>query len=298
MNDQVNNLKENIDITVKQILEYELFSLGGYKLSVYEIVGAFVIILIGFIVSKLVKKLIYKSDKIDIGKKFAFAQIFHYLIVIVVFFLAIKVLGVNISPLLLGSGAILVGIGLGLQNLFLDFISGIIILADRTIKVGDVIDIDGTVGKVQEIKMRTTTIVTRENKSIIFPNAALTTNKLINFSHNDEIVLFDINVGVHYDTDLDLVERLMKAAALENSDVLKEPAPVVRLESFGESSLDMKMYYSTRNLFRQPIVRSSIRRAILTKFRENNVNIPYPIRTLDFPYGQSINGDKNKKAEN
>jgi small-conductance mechanosensitive channel len=194
-----------------------------------------------------------------------------------------KVLGVDISPLLVGSSVILVGIGLGLQNLFLDFISGVIILLDRTIQVGDVVDIDGVIGEVQEIKMRTTTILTRDNKSIIFPNSVLTKNRLVNFSHNDEVVAFEITVGVHYDTDLELLEKLMLEAALENESVLKEPAPSVRLENFGDSSLDFKMFYNTKNLFRQPTMRSNIRKSILRKFRENGISIPYPIRTLEFP---------------
>ncbi|ASW75325.1 mechanosensitive ion channel protein MscS [Chryseobacterium piperi] len=283
MNDEVKNIKENVSVTFKEILEYQIFSLGKYNLTVYEVLGALIIIILGFFISKFARRFIYKSEKLDFGKKFAFAQILHYLIVIVIFFLAMKMLGVNISPLLVGSGAILVGIGLGLQNLFLDFISGVIILFDRTIQAGDIIDVDGTIGKVQEIKMRTTTVLTRDNKNIIFPNSILTKDKLVNFSHNDEIVSFDINVGVHYDSDLDLVEKLMKEAALEHEEVLNDPPPVVRLENFGDSSLDMKMYYNSKNLFKQPSIRSGIRKAVLKKFRENNVNIPYPIRTLDMP---------------
>lgn len=283
MNDEVKNIKENVSVTFKEILEYQIFSLGKYNLTVYEVLGALIIIILGFFISKFARRFIYKSEKLDFGKKFAFAQILHYLIVIIIFFLAMKMLGVNISPLLVGSGAILVGIGLGLQNLFLDFISGVIILFDRTIQAGDIIDVDGTIGKVQEIKMRTTTVLTRDNKNIIFPNSILTKDKLVNFSHNDEIVSFDINVGVHYDSDLDLVEKLMKEAALEHEEVLNDPPPVVRLENFGDSSLDMKMYYNSKNLFKQPSIRSGIRKAVLKKFRENNVNIPYPIRTLDMP---------------
>ena len=297
MNDGVNNIKENVSITFKEILEYQIFSLGKYNLTVYEVLGALIILLLGFIISKFSRRIIYKYEKLDYGKKFAFSQILHYFVVIVVFFLVMKTLGVNISPLLVGSGAILVGIGLGLQNLFLDFISGVIILFDRTIQAGDIVDIDGTVGKVQEIKMRTTTVLTRDNKNIIFPNSILTKDKLINFSHNDEVVSFDINVGVHYNSDLELVEKLMKEAALEHEGVLADPPPVVRLENFGDSSLDMKMFYNSKDLFKQPAIRSGIRIAILEKFRTNNINIPYPIRTLDLPKEVSFEKiDKNKSG--
>lgn len=282
MREGANELKNAVSLTFKDILEYKIFSLDQHTLTVYEIVGAGLIVFLGIFTSKFVKRLIYKSERIDLGKKFAFSQMIHYIILVIIFFLSMKTLGVNISPLLLGSGAILVGIGLGLQNLFLDFISGIIILLDRTIQVGDIMEIEGMVGKVQEIRIRTTAVLTRDNKSVILPNSILVKDKLINFSHNDDTVQFEIEVGVSYKTDLNLAERLMIEAAIENEDVLKTPEPVVRLDKFGDSSLDLKLFYFSKNLFRQPKIRSDIRKSILNKFRENGVNIPFPIRTLEF----------------
>lgn len=192
-------------------------------------------------------------------------------------------LGVNVSPLLVGSGAILVGIGLGLQNLFLDFVSGVIILVDRTVRVGDIIDVDGTIGEIQEIQLRTTTILTRDNKNIIFPNSLLTKNRLINFSHNDDRVAFSISIGVAYDTDLDLAIKLMLQSAKEQGEVLKDPHPSVRLENFGDNALELKMFYFSKNLFRQPKVSSEIRKSILKRFQQNNIGIPYPTRSIDLP---------------
>lgn len=295
--DGVQEISENVSLTFKEILEYNIFSLGKYSLSVYEILAAVLVILVGIVIARVIRKLIYRSQKLEISKKFAFSQILQYVVFIITFFLVMKSLGVNISPLLVGSGAILVGIGLGLQSLILDFISGVVILIDRTIKVGDVVDIDGTIGKVDEIKMRTTTVETRDRKHMIFPNSVLTKDKLVNFSHNNDVVAFDIEVGVHYDTDLEIAEKLMIQAALENEEVLQEEQyfPTVRLESFGESSLDLKMFYHSKNLFRQPKIRSDIRKSILKKFRENNINIPYPIRTLDMPFQNIDNKEKEEK---
>ena len=283
MDEQVQKLKDNVSLTFKDILEYELFTLGHYSLSVYELLAAILAIVFGWLVSRTIKSLIYKSEKFDLAKKFAFSQIIHYIIVIFTLFMAMKALGINISPLLLGSGAILVGIGLGLQNLFLDFISGVIILLDRSVKVGDVIDVHNTIGQVMEIRMRTTTVLTRENKNIIFPNSILTKERLINFSHSDDVVRFVIEVGVHYDTDINLAEKLMLETIEEHPDVIQTEKATVFLENFGESSLDLKLFYYSRNLFSAPAVRSEIRRKILDKFREHNINIPFPIRTLDFP---------------
>lgn len=283
MNDDVKKLTDEVSMTFKDLLEYKIFSLGKYTLTVYEIAAAVILILLGYFAVFIVKKLVYRSDRLDLGKKFAFSQILKYIIFIITFFIVMRTLGVNISPLLVGSGAILVGIGLGLQNLFLDFISGIIILLDRTVRVGDVVDVDGTVGQVQEIQMRTTTVLTRDNKNIIFPNSMLTKDRLVNFSHNDSKAAFDIEVGIHYDSHIELASKLMIEAALEHTDILKDPAPTVRLEEFADSALIMKMFFYSENLFRSPRVKSDVRKSILTKFRENSINIPYPIRTLDLP---------------
>lgn len=302
MEDQVQKIREDVSLTFKDFLEYELFSLGKYTLSVYEIFAALIIIIFGIFISKMVRRFVYKSERFDVGKKFAFTQIFQYIIIIITFFLVMKSLGVNISPLLVGSGALLVGIGLGLQNLILDFISGVIILLDRSIKVGDVVDIEGTIGKVEEIKMRTTTILTRDSKSMIFPNSVLTKEKLINFSHNFNLVRFNVDVGVHYDTDIDLAEKLMIEAAKENKEVHQNKEPFVWLQDFGDSSLDLSLFYFSTNLFSAPRIRNEIRKTILRKFRENKINIPYPIRTLEFPQqkegSKTENENENEKIPN
>ena len=150
----MNKISGDVGLSFQQFLEYNVFSIGKYSLSVYEILAAVLVVLLAIVINKLAKKLIFKSDKVAIGKKFAMSQILYYIIFIIAAVMVMKSLGVNISPLLLGSGAILVGIGLGLQNLFLDFISGVIILFDRSVQMGDIIEIDGTIGEVQEISMR------------------------------------------------------------------------------------------------------------------------------------------------
>lgn len=292
MKDQVGEISENVGLTFNQFLQYEILSLGKYSLSVYEILAALIIVLLAIFLNRVTKKLIYRSDKVDIGKKFAISQILYYIIFIIATIMVMKSLGVDISPLLLGSGAILVGIGLGLQNLFLDFISGVIILFDRSVQMGDTIDIDGTIGEVKEIRMRTTTIQTRERKSVIYPNSLLTKDKLVNFSHDSPAVIFTIEVGVGYETDIDLASSLLEKAARENPAVLQDKPIIVRLENFGDSSLDLKLYYYSLKLFEAPQIRSDIRKAILSNFRENKINIPFPIRTLKFPDTEKITDEK------
>lgn len=286
MEEKAQQITQDMGTTFNDFLEQEIFSFGKYTLYAGEVLVAIVIFIIGITISKIIKKFIYRNDKIDIGKQFALTQISHYIIITITGFIILNVLGITTDSLLLSSSALLVGIGLGLQNLFLDFVSGIIILLDRSIKVGDVVEVEGIIGKVREIKMRTTTLKTRENKSMIFPNAALTKDKIINFSHVDRLVRFEIAVGVHYDSDVELVEKLMLQVAKENIEVDSKRTPFVWLENFGDSSLDFKLYYFSKSLFTAPRIRNEIRKDILRKFRENGVTIPYPIRTLEFPNGK------------
>ncbi|EQB92482.1 mechanosensitive ion channel protein MscS [Elizabethkingia anophelis 502] len=246
-------------------------------------ISSAVIVLVGLGIVRVFKSLIYKSEKIDVGKKFAFAQILKYIIIVFTAILAFRTLGVDVSPLLLGGSVILVGIGLGLQNLFLDFISGVIILLDRSIKVDDVVEIENVVGKVQQINIRTSTILTRDNKSMIIPNSILTKNKIVNMSYDDDVANFGISIGVGYDSDVDLVMKLMLEAAKEHPEVFQEKPAVARLSNFGDSSLDFSLFFNSRYLFKAEAIKSDLRLSILNKFRENNIDIPFPIRTLYTP---------------
>ncbi|MDV3866040.1 mechanosensitive ion channel protein MscS [Elizabethkingia anophelis] len=272
-----------MELTLKEILEYHIFALGQYSLTVYQLISSAVIVLIGLGIVRIFKSLIYKSEKIDVGKKFAFAQILKYIIIVFTAILAFRTLGVDVSPLLLGGSVILVGIGLGLQNLFLDFISGVIILLDRSIKVDDVVEIENVVGKVQQINIRTSTILTRDNKSMIIPNSILTKNKIVNMSYDDDFANFGISIGVGYDSDVDLVMKLMLEAAKEHPEVFQEKPAVARLSNFGDSSLDFSLFFNSRYLFKAEAIKSDLRLSILNKFRENNIDIPFPIRTLYTP---------------
>ncbi|MCT3734936.1 mechanosensitive ion channel [Elizabethkingia anophelis] len=272
-----------MELTLKEILEYHIFALGQYSLTVYQLISSAVIVLIGLGIVRIFKSLIYKSEKIDVGKKFAFAQILKYIIIVFTAILAFRTLGVDVSPLLLGGSVILVGIGLGLQNLFLDFISGVIILLDRSIKVDDVVEIENVVGKVQQINIRTSTILTRDNKSMIIPNSILTKNKIVNMSYDDDVANFGISIGVGYDSDVDLVMKLMLEASKEHPEVFQEKPAVARLSNFGDSSLDFSLFFNSRYLFKAEAIKSDLRLSILNKFRENNIDIPFPIRTLYTP---------------
>src|SRR5690606_8091737 len=194
--------------------------------------------------------------------------------------LSLEIVGFNLSVLLAGSAALLVGLGLGIQNLFSDYISGIVILVDASVKMGDVIEVNNIVGTVEEIRLRTTTILTRDDKYIIIPNSDLTRNELINWTHNALASRFEVTVGVDYSSDVELVTNLLKEAAAEEPGVLQKPAPFVRFNNFGDSSLDFSVYFWVEDVFRVENAKSQMRYRILDKFRKNGVSIPFPQRVM------------------
>ena len=238
-------------MSLKEFLEYPILSIHTYTLHMYQVIGVAVVICVSYIVEKISKKIFYRrSSQVDKGTKYALHQIVYYGIIIVTFLIIMRILGVNISPFLVGSSAVLVGIGLGLQNLFLDFISGVIILLDKSVRV---------------------------------PNSYLTKDKLTNYSSHDAANAFYIDIGVDYKTDIKMVENLLVEAAKENPDISKEREPYIRLNDFADSSLNLRLYFFSNDPFHISHTRSEIRKSILEKFRANNVNIPFPTTTIDFP---------------
>lgn len=270
---------------IQEILEYKIFSINDYQLFVHDLVGVFVIILLVFIISRLIRSLLSHSKYLDDGSKYALGKISFYILIALAFFFSTKTLGIDISPLLVGSSVILVGIGLGLQNLFLDFISGIIILFDRSVRVGDVLDAEGVMGRVIKVNIRTTKLLTTDNKVIVVPNSILTKNIITNYTATDSGSdnSFFIEVGVAYDSNIELVQKLLVEAAMEHTPKNPEKPPIARLINFGDSALLMRLIFYTENTFGIGKLQSDIRISILHKFRENNINIPFPITTIDYP---------------
>jgi len=179
-----------------------------------------------------------------------------------------------------GAAALLVGLGLGLQQTFNDFFSGIILLFERTVELGDVLEVDGTVGTVKLIGLRTSILETRDNITVVVPNSKLVTNNVTNWSHFDKKVRFQVNVGVAYGSDTKLVKELLLKVAMENTAVLEQPSPFVRFTNFGDSSLDFELHFYSREFIDIEDVKSDLRFEIDTFFRENNVDIPFPQRTI------------------
>lgn len=267
---------------MKELLETKLFEIGGYSLKLYNIVSVTIFIAIVVLILILLKHFIYKSSSLDSAKKFSINKLSHYVIVTLAFIISLNILGFDISVLLAGSAAIMVGLGFGLQNLFNDFISGIILLLDRTLKVGDIIEVNSMIYKVQKINFRTTTVLGRDDNYVILPNSELTKNSVVNWTYSEISSRFKISIGVDYSTDVLLLMQILKDVAKKNERVLKSPEPFVRFEDYGDSALIFSVYFYTNEIFRVENLKSEMRVEIFKALKYNGITIPFPQRVVHF----------------
>lgn len=264
---------------IQKILEFELIRIGEYVLRVGTIITVAITFLVAAFILWLVRKAMFRKKiltKYERGNLYSLYQIVKYFVWIIAILSTLEIIGVKINALLAGSAALLVGIGLGLQNTFNDFVSGIILLFEGTVKVGDVLDIDGDVVKIERIGLRTSTAVDRFDVHIIIPNSIITSNKMINWSHQEKKTRFSVKVGVAYGSDVDLVMKLLHDSALEHPKVTNSKDIIVRFNDFGNSSLDFEVLFFSRETFRIENIKSDIRKTINQKFREHNITIPFP----------------------
>lgn len=272
-------MEQNFLETLRDILNFEILSFDKYSIKVYKIATILLIIVGTKILLWFIKKILgahYKHQKFDEGTFYALFQIVKYIIWVIVFGLLLETIGVKVTILLAGSTALLVGIGLGLQQTFNDIVSGFILLSERSIKIGDILQIDGDVVKIQDIGLRTSKGLNRDDISIIIPNSLITTSKVINWSHQSKKTRFKIDVGVAYGSDIDLVTTLLIESLLEHPDKFDKKLIDARLVSFGSSSLDFQLLFFSNNIFRIEKVKSDIRRIINKKFNENKIVISFP----------------------
>ena len=226
---------------------------------------------------KLITRKLPQNDKEKFVAVFGYLR---WLVFSIIFLVTLQSSGVNVTAIFAASAALLIGVGLALQTLFQDIISGVFILIDQSVHVGDIIELDGKVGRVVEIRLRTTRAVTIHNKVLVIPNHLYLTNSLYNWTENGNETRESVSVGVAYGTDVQLVKTLLLKAVSSNSKVLTTPEPTVFFTNFGESSLDFKVVFTLSNSFEATIIQSDIRFEIDALFRENKISIPFPQRDV------------------
>lgn len=267
---------------MRDFLNTELFNIGGYELKLHVLITFIVFVAVVMGVLSLLKRLIYRSKKLNTGEKFSINKISRYLIILIAFLIGLRIVGFDITVFLAGYAALLVGIGFGLQNIFSDFISGIILLLDGSLKVDDIVEVNGKIYIVEEIKFRTTTVLGRDENYVILPNSELTSNSVVNWTYNKRPSRFHIDFGVDYSTNVTELMDILKEVAKSTPSVLVTPEPFVRFTDFGESSLRFGVYFYTRDIFRAEHIKSVMRIEIYKKLTERGINIPFPQRVIHF----------------
>ncbi len=266
---------------IKEFLNYS-FSFGEKS---HISVSAILILILALIVTAFLLKVLRKfiTRKLPENDKVKFVSVFNYLkwvIYIVIFLITMHTAGVNVTAIFAASAALLIGVGLALQTLFQDIISGIFILIDQSVHAGDIIELEGKVGRVTEINLRTTRAVTVDNKVMVIPNHLYLTNTLYNWTANGEETREGVEIGVAYGSDVELVKKLLLQIASQHSSVLKFPEPKVFFTDFADSSLNFRVSFTVLNSFEVRFTQSDIRFEIDRLFRENNISIPFPQRDV------------------
>jgi small-conductance mechanosensitive channel len=232
---------------------------------------------------KFFRKIIYRTLSRDAKVKFrSVFSFFNYFIYVIVLLITLQNIGADVTAIFAASAALLVGVGLALQTFIQDIISGIFILVDQSVHVGDIIEVEGQVGKVENIKLRTTRAVTRENKVLIIPNHKFLISTLFNWTENGVITKESVAVGVAYNSDIDQVTELLLKLASENQSIIEDPKPFVIFEDFGDNALQFQIFFAVKSSFESNIVKSDMRYAIFKAFEKEGIQIPFPQRTLSF----------------
>jgi small-conductance mechanosensitive channel len=285
----VETLNKILD-AIKSFLDIPIFKLGDAELTLWSFLYSVVLLILLFYLtgklrSWMVHRLLIKSN-IDIGVRLAAGSIARYFLVAIGLLIILQTVGIDLTTLNVLAGAVGLGVGFGLQNIANNFISGLIILFERPIKIGDRIEVGNIEGDVVRIGARSTTVITNDNIVIIVPNSRFIAENVINWSHTEEKVRFRISVSVAYGSDVRLVEKVLLEVAKENPDVLDDPPSAVRFMAFGDSSLNFELrVWSTTLVHRKGRLISALNFAIYDKFKEYNIEIPFPQRDLHIRSG-------------
>ncbi|MCG3148890.1 MAG: Mechanosensitive channel MscK [Verrucomicrobiae bacterium] len=271
---------------IDEWLTSPMIKLGQTEVSIATLVWFIVSVLAVFVVSRFTRRFlrtrVLVRTKLDPGLQYLIARMAGYGVLALGLLVALQTAGLNLSSLTVLAGALGVGIGFGLQNIVSNFVSGLILMGERAIQIGDRVDVNGTLGRVTRIGARATSIQTNDNISIIVPNSEFIAHRVVNWSlQGDQRVRMRVPVGVAYNSEPRQVEKLLLAVAGTNPHVLKEPAPVVVFDGFGDSALNFELRVWTSDMTHRPgVFKSELYFAIWDKLKEAGVEIPFPQRDL------------------
>ena len=292
----------SIQETFQAFWDYRLLAVGESTLTV----GVLVSIVLGVILTwavaatsrRLVSgRLLQKAD-IDTGSRYALGAIVFYIVLALGVFIVLDTIGLKISSLAFLGGLIGIGIGFGLQNIASNFISGIILLFERPVRVGDVVIVNGNMGVVEEINIRKTNVRTFKNVRLYVPNSEFINGTVENWSSEDETLRVDIPVGVSYGDDPKKVTQILLDLSRAHPDILEDPAPDVKFVDFGDSSLDFSLRVWIASATHVLSVPSDLRYQIVEAFRQNDIEIPFPQRDIHVRKGDAKLGVEISRTDN
>lgn len=286
---------------IKEFLEIPIVSLGSTRITLWTLLYfSILFVLLVFVTGRIQRWLLGRwsaKTQLEIGTRQATVSIIRYFIISFGLLVILQTVGIDLTTLNVLAGAIGIGVGFGLQNIANNFISGIIILFERPIKIGDRIEVGEVEGDVVRIGARSTTVVTNDNITVIVPNSQFISENVINWSHNDEEVRFRIPVSVAYGSDARMVERLLIEVATKNPDVLEDPVPGVRLMEFGDNGLQFELRaWTNTHTHRKGILISALNFAIYDIFNAHKIEIPFPQRDLHLKSG-TLKGESISSGE-
>lgn len=266
------------------IWTYVIFPFAGYEITVRVVFLAALVIAatkgLVVVLTRFVLKPFFRRNGVDLGRSYAVTRIIRMLIYGTGFFIGLSLLEIEVGALWAAGAALLVGVGIGLQQTFNDFFCGLILLIEGPVEVGNVIEVDGFIGRVSEIGLRTSKVRTRDDIMIIVPNSHLITDNIINWSHNRRPLRFHIDIGVAYGSDVERVTELLEEAAADHDAILERPVSQVQFMGFGDSALDFRLYFYSQEPWRIETVKSDLRYRINALFVEHDVSIPFPQQDL------------------
>jgi small-conductance mechanosensitive channel len=266
-----------------KLISAPFMHLSGSEVSVLSIFISLAIVVISIKLGRTLGRLSnrYLSTKaVDSGVRDSIEKFVRYILIGSGILFALDNLGISLSSLAAVGAILMVGIGFGLQNIAQNFISGIILLIERPIKVGDIVRVGLTSGRVVDIRVRSTVILTRDDVAIIVPNSKLVSEEVVNDSYTGQNIRQHIKVGVAYGSNLDLVKELLCQAAKTHSKVDSQLEPAAIFKNFGDSSLDFDLRFLINDIWNAELIMSEIRFEIDRLFREAKIEIPFPQRVV------------------
>jgi len=271
-------------MSFKEFINFKLIESEHYSLSVYSLLLVSVIIAGTILLLKLIRKVFYRFETkkiLDSGSSHSIFQIIKYLVYSLVIIFILEAVGIQFTAIVASVTAFAVVLALGVQQVFADWVGGILLLFEQKLKVGNIVQMeDGRVLKVVKINLRTSELLTREDIRLIVPNSKIANFKVVNWNIEESQTRFYVKVGVAYGSDMELVKEILLSVAQQHPQVLTSPHPFVRFKDFGDSALLMELFFWSTNNFRIENVKSDLRFSIDEIFRKKGVTIPFPQRDV------------------